>query len=114
MVPEMEMVREVTKLKGDFGRNKESKWLTDFNKLEDEAKRKKRYAAAAPYPFMDVGASGGYTPIHNCSTCSKIEASMKVQGSCNTIIHVDFLIIYLYSLMVTIICTLLAILLLLA
>ena len=52
MVPEMEMVREVTKLKGDFGRNKESKWLTDFNKLEDEAKRKKRYAAATPYPFV--------------------------------------------------------------
>ena len=47
MTPEMDVVREVTKLKGDFGRNKEAKWLSEYAKIEEEVTKKKKYAAEA-------------------------------------------------------------------
>ena len=42
MTPEMGVVRELTKLRGDFGRNKEFKWLEERDKIEDAAKERRR------------------------------------------------------------------------
>ena len=58
MTPEMEVVRELVKLRGDFGRNKEFKWLTEREKIEDAAKerrRKEKMAAEAKSALQAFG-----------------------------------------------------------
>ena len=42
MTPEMGVVRELVKLRGDFGRNKEFKWLEERGKIEEVAKERRR------------------------------------------------------------------------
>ena len=101
MTPEMEIIREVTKLKGDFGRNKESKWLSDFNKIEEVKKKKKRYVATTTTPnSMDVGASG-YTPMAMPTTSIQSTSSLPSSTSLSARDELDLAIRRLHRLKVS-------------
>ena len=58
MTPEMEVVRDLAKLRGDFGRNKEAKWLAERNKIEEAARKRRqeeRMSAEANVVLQGLG-----------------------------------------------------------
>ena len=58
MTPEMEVVRDLAKLRGDFGRNKEAKWLAERGKIEEAARKRRQeenMAAKAKTTLQGLG-----------------------------------------------------------